>query len=513
MLQGTSLRNSHVAKAKAPLKSGKTRAKSGSLRRRASAGEETASVRPGLSFPIVAIGASAGGLAAFTELLKALPPKTGMAFVLIQHMEPKHESALTALLSRATSMTVLEVSDGMAVEPNCVYVIPPNKDMTIRKGILRLAPRSAGSGLQRPIDDFSIALAQELRQREHEIRAVLDNSPDVIIRMDREQRYAYVNATTSKVGGMPPEAFMGKTPREAGMPENLCDLWTRTFRAVFDSGLEQVVEIAFPSPPAASETIWEERMLPEFAADGTIESVLVIGRDITKRRELEKVAQRRAQEVQALASSLLTAQEEERRRVSRDLHDQVCQQLASLAMDIGGMVVNLPPRGGVQKRLKELQVLAVRVSEEVRHIAYELHPSMLDDLGLAASVRALCNEFSGRNRSATLAFTGGAMPASVPGEVASCLFRVAQEALQNIAKHSRARHVSVDLAFENGVVALAIADDGTGFDLEAVKGRGGLGLIGVEERVRLVNGKITITAEPRHGTRIAVRVPLSSDRL
>ena len=168
---------------------------------------------------------------------------------------------------------------------------------------------------------------------------------------------------------------------------------------------------------------------------------------------------------------------------------------------------------GVQKRLKELQVLAVRVSEEVRHIAYELHPSMLDDLGLAASVRALCNEFSGRNRSATLAFTGGAMPASVPGEVASCLFRVAQEALQNIAKHSRARHVSVDLAFENGVVALAIADDGTGFDLEAVKGRGGLGLIGVEERVRLVNGKITITAEPRHGTRIAVRVPLSSDRL
>ena len=101
---------------------------------RAETGDATLGVRPGLSFPVVAIGASAGGLAAFTELLKALPPKSGMAFVLIQHLEPKHESALTALLSKATSMPVVEVSDGMAVEPDRVYVIPPNKNMTIRKG-------------------------------------------------------------------------------------------------------------------------------------------------------------------------------------------------------------------------------------------------------------------------------------------------------------------------------------------------------------------------------------------
>ncbi len=110
---------------------------------------------------MVAVGASAGGLAAFTALLKALPAKTGMAFVLIQHLEPKHESALTALLSKATGMPVVEVSDGIAVEPNHVYVIPPNKNMTIREGTLRLAPRSDTPGPQRPIDDFSIALAEE----------------------------------------------------------------------------------------------------------------------------------------------------------------------------------------------------------------------------------------------------------------------------------------------------------------------------------------------------------------
>jgi two-component system CheB/CheR fusion protein len=149
-----------MTKAKAATKPGSARAKS-SVRRRAHDGEETSGLRPGLPFPVVAIGASAGGLAAFTELLKALPPKSGMAFVLIQHLEPRHESALTTLLSKTTSMPVVEVSEGMAVEPNRVYVIPPNRDMTIRKGTLRLAPRSAGSGMQRPIDDFSIALAEE----------------------------------------------------------------------------------------------------------------------------------------------------------------------------------------------------------------------------------------------------------------------------------------------------------------------------------------------------------------
>ena len=123
--------------------------------------KEKAPAHPGLSFPVVAIGASAGGLAAFTALLKALPARTGMAFVLIQHLEPKHESALTTLLSKVTSMPVAEVSDGIAVEPNHVYVIPPNKDMIVRDGRLRLSPRRGASGMQRPIDDFAIALAEE----------------------------------------------------------------------------------------------------------------------------------------------------------------------------------------------------------------------------------------------------------------------------------------------------------------------------------------------------------------
>jgi signal transduction histidine kinase len=199
--------------------------------------------------------------------------------------------------------------------------------------------------------------------------------------------------------------------------------------------------------------------------------------------------------------------------VSRELHDQICQQLASLAIDIGGLAADPPPPEDAQSRLKALQARVVKASEETRHIAYQLHPSVLDDLGLVASLRGLCKEFSERATNIALEFTDVALPGSVPREVASCLYRVAQESLQNIAKHASAKHVSVALTLQKGTEVLTIADDGTGFDPEAVQGRGGLGLIGMEERARLVNGKLSIAAQPGHGTRIAIEVPLPASSL
>lgn len=195
--------------------------------------------------------------------------------------------------------------------------------------------------------------------------------------------------------------------------------------------------------------------------------------------------------------------------MSQLLHDQICQQLASLAMDMGGLSANPRTPKDAQRRLKALQIRVVKASEETRHIAYQLHPSVLDDLGIVASLRALCKEFSKRE-GVGLEFTSGALPGAVPREVASCLYRVAQEGLQNIAKHSNAKHVTVALAFEQGTVTLSIADDGFGFDPEAVKGQGELGLIGMEERARLVDGTVSIVSQPGHGTRIALVVPLSA---
>jgi signal transduction histidine kinase len=234
--------------------------------------------------------------------------------------------------------------------------------------------------------------------------------------------------------------------------------------------------------------------------------------DTTQRTQLERAALAHSEQVQALAARLLTVQEEERRRVSRELHDQICQQLASLAIDISGLAADPPLPDKATQVLKELQTRVIQASEATRHIAYQLHPSVLDDLGLVASLRALCNDFSEREGIAA-EFDNGTMPASIPREVASCVYGVTQESLQNIARHSNATVVSVALRLRKGALLLSLTDDGTGFDVEAARGHGGLGLVGMEERARLVNGKLSIAARPRRGTRIALEVPMPAAAL
>jgi signal transduction histidine kinase len=231
--------------------------------------------------------------------------------------------------------------------------------------------------------------------------------------------------------------------------------------------------------------------------------------DITQRRQLERAAQAHAEQVQALAARLLTAQEEERRRVSRELHDQICQQLASLAIEISGMAADPPPPEKAHQVLRELQTRVIQASEATRHIAYELHPSVLDDLGLVASLRALCKKF-GEDEGVRVQFSSGVLPPEIPRETASCLYRVVQESLQNIARHAGAKKASVSLSVKKNAVALSITDDGSGFDLEEARGRGGLGLIGMEERTRLAKGKLSIAAAKGRGTRIQVEVPLKA---
>jgi signal transduction histidine kinase len=147
-----------------------------------------------------------------------------------------------------------------------------------------------------------------------------------------------------------------------------------------------------------------------------------------------------------------------------------------------------------------------KASEDARHIAYQLHPSVLDDLGLVVSLQAVCEEFSKRE-GISVKFTSARLPDALPREAASCLYRVSQEALSNIARHSHAKHVSVALAAEKDGVVLSIEDDGAGFDPQRAKGRGGLGLVSMEERARLVDGKLTIGSKPGKGTRIALRIP------
>jgi len=234
---------------------------------------------------------------------------------------------------------------------------------------------------------------------------------------------------------------------------------------------------------------------------------VTLGDDIVERRRLEAAAKQDHEQIRALASRLLSAQEDERRRLSREIHDDFCQELAALTFDLGELLSE-PLREVSRSRLQELQSRLTKLSATARHLAHQLHPSTLEDVGLAASLRALCEEFSQRS-GIVVKFTKRQVPDRLPPGIMSCLYRIAQEGLRNAVKHSGAKHVIVRLVAAKDQITLVIRDDGAGFDLRFAKGKGGLGLAGMEERIRLVNGNLSIESARGHGTRIVATAPLS----
>ncbi len=214
------------------------------------------------------------------------------------------------------------------------------------------------------------------------------------------------------------------------------------------------------------------------------------------------------QELRALAARLLTAQEEERRRISRDLHDDINQRLAMLIVQAESLESSLPlSASDCSKELRSIQDRLTELSDDVRHLAYQFHPSILDDLGLTVALQRLVDECAARaNLQGT--FDVSPSPPTVPQPVATCLYRIAQESLANVMKHARANKVIVSLASTADAITLTVQDDGVGFDTQQLaNGHRGLGLISMAERLRLVRGTVTIDSIPHQGTRLSIKVP------
>jgi len=210
--------------------------------------------------------------------------------------------------------------------------------------------------------------------------------------------------------------------------------------------------------------------------------------------------------MRAYAARLLVAQEVERRRIARELHDDFSQKLAVLHLGVEAIQRN-PPKGVTQTKalLDKIGAGITEVSNEVRRIAYALHPSSLDDLGISASMRGYCAETSQREK-IPIVYKDHSVPAIVYNDAALCLYRVLQEALRNALKHSQAKAISVTLAGADHSVRLEVKDSGIGFDPKEARGRG-LGMTSMEERVRLVGGRIAIESKPGVGSIVIAEVP------
>jgi signal transduction histidine kinase len=226
-----------------------------------------------------------------------------------------------------------------------------------------------------------------------------------------------------------------------------------------------------------------------------------------RRRAQARLAES-VEQIQTLAGRLITAQEEERRRIARELHDGVNQKLSALSIALATLGRSAPSRAAdLTGALARLQERAAGLVEEIRQLSHELHPGVLQHVGLVAALQGYCEEFEGEHGLA-VTFRADEDLGVVPIDRALCLYRATQEALGNVAKHAKARHVRVSVVRGHNDVTLTVADDGCGFDLAEARGRGGLGLISLDERARLVGGQVTIRSGLQGGTEVQILVPL-----
>jgi PAS domain S-box-containing protein len=241
---------------------------------------------------------------------------------------------------------------------------------------------------------------------------------------------------------------------------------------------------------------------PRVNGDGSFGGFIGSAIDVTE----QKLAQ---QALEQVSGQLIEAQEKERRRIARDLHDDICQRLALLSMEIeqtnrSSNELSKPTKTS----LEEIRRHCSEIAGDVQSLSHQLHSSKLDYLGITAAIRGFCNEFS-KQHGVSVKFTDRDVPRPLPKDVSLCLFRVAQEALHNAVKYSGMSEFTVELSGVEDAVHLVVSDAGAGFDVEEARKRRGLGLLSMQERVHLVQGTFSVESQPGEGTRILALVPVA----
>lgn len=236
-----------------------------------------------------------------------------------------------------------------------------------------------------------------------------------------------------------------------------------------------------------------------------------LGRKVAEEasRESERTLRQNEHDLRRLAGRLIDAHEEERSRIARELHDDLAQRLAVLAIGIGGLEKRwVGPTDPVMEELRELKNGIVGISRDVHSLSRQLHPSILDDLGLIKAVESECAGVAKREGLEVI-FRNEGMPLAIPQDLSLHLYRIVQEGLRNISKHACAEHASVSLRGLDFDVFLSIEDDGLGFEWAEVRERTGLGFLSMRERARLIHGDLAIQSRPNQGTVITLRAPLA----
>ena len=343
-------------------------------------------------------------------------------------------------------------------------------------------------------------------------KAILNNIPDQAWLKDADGRYIAVNRAYVAACGMPERQIVGNLPSEVWPPE-LAQKYLRTDREVLETGRRKRYEEQ--RRDRNGELRWYETIkTPVRNREGGIIGTAGISRDITDRKIAERELIDSRTQLRELSAYLQDVREAERTRISRELHDELGQNLTALRLGLDWAQRHLQPgQDRLAARLLRLRELSEATVRSLQTIASELRPGILDDLGLVPAIEWLVESFGER--------TGIAIHASVDVDDSGCshdartaIFRILQEALTNACRHADAKSITVDLRKAGEAIELAVADDGRGISATPPGRRKprSLGLLGMHERATMVGGCLSVASEPGRGTVVSLRIPCDRTR-
>jgi PAS domain S-box-containing protein len=342
-----------------------------------------------------------------------------------------------------------------------------------------------------------------LRESEERFRVMVDSTPSLVWMCDERGRITYLNGRRL--------AFTGPVP-DAGYGDN----W---ITYVHPDDVERMLGTLYEALKTKQPFSQQYRLLrsdgvyrwmfdvasPRVNGDGSFGGFVGSAIDTTD----QKLAQ---QALEKISGQLIEAQEQERSRIARDLHDDVCQRLALLSMEIER--ANRTSNGTSAATKQDLENIRKHCSEiatDVQSLSHQLHSSTLDYLGVVTAIKSFCNEVS-RQHQVSIEFTDSKVPKRLPKDISLCLFRIAQEALHNAVKYSETNKFVVAICAIEDEIQLVVRDAGAGFDVEEARKNRGLGLVSMQERIHLVHGRFAVDSRPGKGTRIFAAVPFVPEK-
>ena len=353
---------------------------------------------------------------------------------------------------------------------------------------------------------------RSIREAEKRYCTVADFTYDWEYWENPDRTFSYISPSCERHTGYKVEEFKDN-------PTLLTEIILDEDRGIWKQHCSEVLEepglleIQFRIRKKDGEIRWfEHACQPVEDKDGVFLGFRASNRDITLRKEAEEVIKKSQDSLRFLAGKLITAQEEERRRLAREMHDDLTQRLALLAIEAGKLEIESKKYDStMHANLQDMKKKIIKLSKDIHDISRQIHPSILDDLGLVNAIKSECAAFTQRE-GIHVEYEANNVPSSIPRSIKICIYRIIQESLRNIAKHAGTDKAYVSLTCSDGSLFLTVRDNGVGFDTLQMQGQKGIGLTSIEERIRLIQGEFSVQSEPGEGTVIKVTAPLSRSR-